>query len=96
MEATPERKTQLVIVDTLNDKHGRTVKVGYRGGDVEIVVTPHSGHDGRMAFDAEGRARFVEAWVSAVRGAVTAAARLDGMNSVERAARDLIGIPDGL
>ena len=60
-----ERKPELVIVGTLKDKHGRTVKVGYRGGDVEIIVTPHSGHDGRMAFDGDGRDRFIKAWAQA-------------------------------
>jgi hypothetical protein len=62
---TNERKPELIIVDTLKDKHGRTVKVGYRGADVEIIVTPHSGHDGRMAFDGEQRDRFIKAWAEA-------------------------------
>jgi hypothetical protein len=65
MEATRERKPELVIVDTLKDKHNRTVKVGYRGGDVEIIVTPHSGHDGRIAFDGEQRDRFMRAFAAA-------------------------------
>jgi hypothetical protein len=60
-----ERKPELVIVDTLKDKHGRTVKVGHRGGDVEITVTPHSGHDGRIALDDEQRGRFIRAWALA-------------------------------
>lgn len=118
MEATRERKPELVIVDTLTDKYGRTVKVGYRAGDVEIIVTPHSGHDGRMAFDGVGRTRFIEAWRAATlqAAAIEAAAEtegvafrrpdvhderrrrahLDGINAVERAARDLIGIPDSI
>lgn len=54
-----ERKPELVIVDTLKDRHGRTVKVGHRGGDVEIIVTPHSGRDGRIALDDEQRDRFM-------------------------------------
>ena len=108
MEAT--RKPELVVVDTLKDKHGRTVKVGYRGADVEIIVTPHSGHDGRIALDGEQRHRFMMAWAQA--SATAAIAGLDeaesdptglgatiprsGMNKVERLARDLIGIPDNL
>ncbi|MGH9056752.1 MAG: hypothetical protein ACRDYY_12980 [Acidimicrobiales bacterium] len=57
-----ERKPELVIVDTLKDKHNRTVKVGHRGDDVEVIVTPHSGHDGRISFDAGQRDRFIRAW----------------------------------
>ena len=111
MEATRERKPELVIVDTLKDKHGRTVKVGYRAGDVEIIVTPHSGHDGRIALDGEQRDRFFRACAEAERLA-EATASLDeaefdptglgaiipasAMNKVERLARDIIGIPDGL
>lgn len=60
-----ERKPEFVVVDTLKDKFGRTVKVGYRGADVEIVVTPHSGHDGRIALDGEQRDRFIKAWAKA-------------------------------
>jgi hypothetical protein len=111
MEATRERKPELVVVDTLKDKHGRTVKVGYRGGDVEIIVTPHSGHDGRIALDGTQRNRFVRAFAESERLAEGYAgldeAEVDptglgaiiprsAMNKVERLARDLIGIPDGL
>ena len=108
MEATRERKPKLVIVDTLKDKHNRTVKVGYRGGDVEIIVTPHSGHDGRIALDGEQRDRFFRACAEAERQvempeavarAVTAAQLPDTgpvRDKVEQLARDLIGIPDGL
>ncbi len=110
MEAT--RKPELVIVDTLKDKHNRTVKVGYRGSDVEVIVTPHSGHDGRIALDGPGRDRFIKAWATAERlaeesgamdEAVTravTAAQLPGTapvrNKVEQLARDLIGIPDSI
>lgn len=62
-----DRKPELVIVDTLKDKHRRTVKIGHRGGDVEIIVTPHSGRDGRIALDAERRDRFIKAWADAER-----------------------------
>jgi hypothetical protein len=99
---TNERKPELIIVDTLKDKHGRTVKVGYRGADVEIIVTPHSGHDGRMAFDGEHRDRFIKAWAEAEKLAEGHAptlpdrARAAGHDVVEQAARELIGIPDGL
>jgi hypothetical protein len=111
MEATRERKPELVIVDTLKDKHGRTVKVGYRGSDVEIIVTPHSGHDGRIALDGEQRDRFFKACAKAERLAEENAdldeAEFDptgagaviprsGTNKVERLARDLIGIPDSI
>lgn len=108
MEATRERKPELVVVDTLKDKHGRTVKVGYRAGDVEVIVTPHSGHDGRMAFDGEGRARFVRAFAEAERqlqvdvavDRAVAEAHLPNTapvrNKVEQLARDLMSIPDGI
>lgn len=59
------RAPELIIVDKLRDKHGRTVKVGHRGADVEIIVTPHTGHDGRIALDGEGRDRFIKAWADA-------------------------------
>ena len=131
-----ERKPELVIVDTLKDKHGRTVKVGHRGGDVEIIVTPHSGSGGRIALDGDQRDRFIKAfaqaeiaaerhmcaipddcpngpgphplvpptapedalpccrqpWEPSLRERATA----NGRDVVEQAARDLIGIPDGL
>jgi len=51
----------LIITGTLKDAYGRTVKVGYRGGNAEIVVTPHSGHDGRIALDGRGRDEFLKA-----------------------------------
>lgn len=60
---------ELTVVDTLKDKHNRTVKVGHRGGNVEIIVTPHSGHDGRMAFDPVGHERFMKANAEAARQA---------------------------
>lgn len=98
-----ERKPELVIVDTLKDKHGRTVKVGYRGADVEIIVTPHSGHDGRIALDGEQRDRFLRAFAESAddaddarQAASFAASRAKGRDVVESAARALIGIPDNL
>jgi hypothetical protein len=60
-----ERKPELVITDTLKDAYGRTVKVGHRGGNLEIIVTPHSGHDGRIALDDEQREAFIKAWAQA-------------------------------
>jgi hypothetical protein len=62
-------KPELVIADTLKDKHGRTVKVGHRGGDVEIIVTPHSGAGARIFLDGRGRDRFIRAWAEAERQA---------------------------
>lgn len=73
-----ERKPELVIVDTIKDKHGRTVKVGHRGGDVEIVVTPHSGHDGRIALDGEQRDHFIKAWALAEMAAERQSAMVNG------------------
>jgi hypothetical protein len=63
METT--RKPDLAVTDTLKDAQGRTVKVGHRGGNVEIIVTPHSGHDGRIALDDGGRGRFIRAFAAA-------------------------------
>jgi len=102
MEAA--RKPELVIVDTFRDKHNRTVKVGHRGPDVEITVTPHSGHDGRIALDGEQRDRFLRAFAEAAddadnarqQTASFAASRAQGRDVVESAARALIGIPEGL
>lgn len=70
-----ERKPELVIVDALRDRHGRTVKAGWRGSDVEIIVTPHSGHDGRISLDGEQRDRFIKAWAEAERRAEAIADR---------------------
>lgn len=58
--------SDFTVVDTLKDAKGRTVKVGYRGREVEIVVTPHSGHQGRIAFDThEQHERFAAAYGTA-------------------------------
>lgn len=73
-----ERKPELVIVGTLKDSRGRTVKVGHRGGDVEIVVTPHSGHDGRIVLDGEQRDHFIKAWVLAEMAAERQSAMVNG------------------
>lgn len=60
-------KPALVVVDTLRDKHGRPVRVGYRGSDVEIAVTPPSTRHDRIVFDGEGRDRFIKAFAAAER-----------------------------
>ena len=58
-------KPPLVVTGTLKDRHGRTVKVGQRGGDVEVDVTPYSRRDGRITLDGEQRDRFLEAFARA-------------------------------
>jgi hypothetical protein len=60
-----ERKPGLVIVDTLSDKHGRPVRIGYRGSDVEIAVTPPVGRHDRIVLDGEQRNQFIKAWAEA-------------------------------
>lgn len=58
------------VVGTLKDAHGRTVKVGYRGREVEIVVTPHSGHQGRIGFaTGEQHEAFATAYADAIQQA---------------------------
>ena len=58
-------KPPLVVTGTLKDRRGRTVKVGHRGDDVEVIVTPHSGRDGRITLDGEQRDRFLKAFARA-------------------------------
>jgi hypothetical protein len=104
MEATRERKPELVIVDQLTDKQDRKVLVGYRGDDVRIAITSN-----RLTcvvdLDGEQRDRFMRAFAAAEQEIEHDDAELEhrreraaesGTNKVEQAARDLIGIPDGL
>ena len=60
-------RSKLIIIDTLADKHGRPVRIGYRGSDVEIAVTPPIGRHDRIVFDGEQRDRFIKAWAEAER-----------------------------
>jgi len=69
---------------------GATWRVGLVKGRLTICVD-------RLTVRPEDADRFAEAVARAVTPAQAAKAPpVSGMNSVERAARDLIGIPDGL
>jgi hypothetical protein len=57
--------SELQVIGTMKDAHGRTVKIGVRGGRVEVVITPHSGHDGRMGLDAVKQEEFAQHYIAA-------------------------------
>ena len=60
-----DREPHLVATGTLKDSRNCTVTVGYRGRDVEITVTPPSGHAGRIVLDDGQRDQFVRAFALA-------------------------------
>jgi hypothetical protein len=66
--------SELQVIHTMKDAHGRTVKVGVRGDRAEIVVTPHSGHDGRIHIGPDQQDEFMRAVMEAFRVASGAAA----------------------
>jgi hypothetical protein len=53
--------SEMQVVHTMKDAHGRTVKIGTRGDRAEIVVTPHSGHDGRIHIAPRPQHEFMQA-----------------------------------
>ena len=97
-------------IDEITDGDGDRIAVEVMGPNVYLTATSH-GFASCVRLDAAGRDRFTRAWVEAERQAEAATvpdeAEFDptglgaiiprsAMNKVERAARELIGIPDGL
>jgi hypothetical protein len=85
-----------VIVDTITDDEGDQVELSVDGDGVFVTLYSSTGC---VHLNAERQERFAQAYVAACHQAKVNAAQsrpADGMNAVERAARDLIGIPDNL
>ena len=74
------------------DTEGRAWAVGHDGPVVVVAV----GTATMLRLDSDQRDEFMHAFADAEFAVERLAAGRDGMNQVERLARDLIGIPDSL
>lgn len=86
-------------IDVIESLHGDVIWVGVRGSRVVLNVYGSS----EVFLDAAGQEKFAQAYVAACHKANANAAQAappsvpaDGMNPVERAARELFGIPGQL
>jgi hypothetical protein len=83
------------VIDTIPDIDGDLIEVIFGCGREELPVLRVGG--ALVILDDAGAERFGRAWNEALLMRERAKANAaSGMNKVERLARDLIGIPDGL